>query len=242
MAIQELRESIGEADSRLSGADRESQTISLSQKAYEQIKQKILDLDLPPGSIIDETRLQNELSLGRTPIREALLRLSFEKLVTIIPRRGIFVAEIGITDLQEIFEIRITLEVLAARLAAQRGSEAHWIQIESILNRLSTLEECGSYELTTLDEACHRIMYEAANNELLRDNLNTLYALSHRLWRYLLVRPDGVQSWLKDHQEILEALRVKDSARAGYLIEQHVRSYQESIQAAILRTPLTSKS
>ena len=113
---------------------KESQPLSLSQKAYELIRRRIVDLELLPGAILDEGRLQSELGVGRTPIREALLRLSMERLVTIVPRRGIFVAEIGITDLQQIFEVRILLEAQAARLAARRGSKAHWERMQQLLD------------------------------------------------------------------------------------------------------------
>ncbi len=113
---------------------KDVQPLSLSQKAYELIRRRIVDLELLPGAILDEGRLQSELGVGRTPIREALLRLSMERLVTIVPRRGIFVAEIGITDLQQIFEVRILLEAQAARLAARRGTQAHWERMQQLLD------------------------------------------------------------------------------------------------------------
>ena len=98
---------------------------SLSEQAYEQIRQKIVTLALPPGTVIDEARLQAELGFGRTPIREALKRLELERLVSIIPRRGIFVPPISLTDLQHLYEVRINLECLAAELASQRGTAVH---------------------------------------------------------------------------------------------------------------------
>ena len=82
----------------------------LSQTAYQAIKYKIISLELPPGSVVDEFSLRTELGLGRTPIREALQRLSMEKLVTIVPRRGTFVTQIGLTDLQRLSEARLILE------------------------------------------------------------------------------------------------------------------------------------
>jgi DNA-binding GntR family transcriptional regulator len=110
--------------------------VSLRQRAYERIKKKIVSLELSPGSVIDEAVLQAELDLGRTPIREALQRLSLEKLVVIVPRRGMFVADIGVMDLQRLFEVRVVLECMAARLAAQRGTEQHWQRMEAVLARL----------------------------------------------------------------------------------------------------------
>jgi DNA-binding GntR family transcriptional regulator len=216
------------------------QNLSLSQKAYEMIRARIVNLQIAPGQFLDETRLQSDLGLGRTPIREALLRLSHEKLVTIVPRRGIFVNDIGIEDLQKLFEVRIVLEGLAARLAAQRGTEAHWTQMDLALSRLDQNQSIDNSALLSIDESCHLVLYDAASNEILRDMLTTLYALSKRLWVFLAVTSQDTCSWLMEHAAILDALRTKDAARAGILIEQHIQSYQEHIHAAILGTSLPS--
>jgi len=204
------------------------------------IRGRIVNLQLPPGQILDENRLRIELDLGRTPIREALLRLSHEKLVTIVPRRGIFVNDIGVEDLQQIFEMRIILESLAARLAAQRGTDAHWKQMELALNRLDQHQRTNNLELLSIDETCHLILYDAAKNEFLRDTLTSLYALSKRLWIYLAVSTQDTCSWLMGHTAILDALRTKDAVRAGFLIEQHIQSFQEHIQVAVLGTSTPS--
>ena len=84
----------------------------------------IVTLELAPGSVIDEAELQEELQMGRTPIREALKRLSLESLVSIVPRRGMFVTNIGINDLQRLLEVRLELETLAVRLAAHGDAAA----------------------------------------------------------------------------------------------------------------------
>jgi DNA-binding GntR family transcriptional regulator len=99
-------------------------------KAYQIIKEKIITLELPPGSAIHETALAEELQLGRTPIREALKLLQAEQLVTTVPRRGMFVSSISITDLQQIAEVRMQLEGLAARLAAQRATPEELMALE----------------------------------------------------------------------------------------------------------------
>ena len=219
-------------DSPLDG--KEAHATSLSQRAYEQIRRKIVDLELPPGSILDEGHLQSELNLGRTPIREALLRLSMERLVTIVPRRGIFVAEIGIADLQQIFEVRILLEQTAARLAARRGNKTQWERMEQLLSLVDQGSGDDPEIGLTIDEGFHQIMYEAANNRLLQDYLTTLYALSRRLWRFMSVSQIDLYSRLEELQPIVVALREANSDLAGDLVEAHIRSYQEHIQAVFL--------
>lgn len=210
---------------------------SLSQEAYQTIRQKIIALDLPPGAVIDEARLQAELGLGRTPIREALQRLALEKLVAIIPRRGTFVADIGISDLQRLFEARLVLETLAAQLAAQRGNETHWQAMEAALDRITAGDVADPDLLIAIDEQCHAIMYEAADNKFLQETLTTLYALSLRLWYYALARMGGMRDAILEHRHILAALRRGDAAAAAQLLEAHIHTFQTNIQSVVLGAP-----
>lgn len=209
--------------------------LSLSQKAYEEIRQKIVSLELAPGTVIDEAHLRDELGVGRTPIREALQRLALEKLVTIIPRRGMFVTEIGITDLQRLFEVRLVLEGLAARLAAQRGTREHWNQMEKVLADLPEKEYPADNELLiAIDETCHQIIYEAADNKFLKDTLNTLYNLSLRLWYFALSDIGDMRAAILEHRSILDALRLGDAEKSARLIEVHIQTFQEEIQSVML--------
>jgi DNA-binding GntR family transcriptional regulator len=202
--------------------------VSLSYQAYQQIKQRIVSLELPPGSVLRETDLQQELHLGRTPIREALKRLSLEKLVVIVPRRGMFVSEIGLKDLQQLFEVRLVLESLAARLAAERGTAGHWQKMEAALARLTA--EAKPEALMAIDTECHEIIYEAAQNRFLQDTLITYYALSLRLWYYVLNNLTDMRSTLQEHENILSALRVGDGDLAANLMCNHINTFQAEIQ------------
>jgi DNA-binding GntR family transcriptional regulator len=213
---------------------------SLSQIAYDQIRRKIVSLELPPGGIISEGELQAELGLGRTPIREALQRLSLEKLVIIVPRRGMFVTEIGITDLQRVFEVRMHMETLATRLAARRGTDEHWARMDAVLGVLpgegGPLDASDNEALIEIDEICHHIIYEAADNRFLSDSLTTLYTLSLRLWYYFLSRIGDMRGAILEHRLILEALKSGDSDRAVALMERHLNAFQVEIQAAMMDT------
>ena len=95
---------------------------SQSESAYLRIRERIVSLDMRPGSVVNESRLREELKIGRTPIREALQRLAHENLVRSIPHRGTFVTDVNITDLARITEVRVVLESHAASLAAERLS------------------------------------------------------------------------------------------------------------------------
>ncbi|GAB4443292.1 MAG: GntR family transcriptional regulator [Anaerolineae bacterium] len=208
---------------------------SLSQAAYERIKQQIVSLQLAPGAVIDEATLQAELNLGRTPIREALKRLSLEKLVNIVPRRGMFVTDIGVMDLHYLFEVRVPLESLAARLATQRGTGQHWAQMSAALAQIPPQGiPLANETLIQIDRTCHEIVYQATANKFLQDTLVTMYTLSLRLWYYALAQITDMRSAVLEHAAILNALEQGQADEAARLTERHIRSFQDEIQAAML--------
>ena len=206
---------------------------SLSQQAYESIKRKIIYLELEPGAVIDEITLQKDLNLGRTPIREALKRLEVEQLVTIIPRRGMFVSEISITDLYQIFELRAELETLAVRLAVQRGTDKHWQRMEKILSS-QPWHELSNIDLIEIDDACHRIIFDAAGNRFLAQTLNTYYTLSLRLWYFFLAKIGDMQAAVREHRQIYEAMRSGQADEAARLMKEHLQAFQSEMHAHMI--------
>lgn len=210
--------------------------LSYSEQAYRHIKRQIVSLALGPGAVINEGALQEALGFGRTPIREALQRLSLEKLVTIIPRRGMLVADIGITDLPKLFEMRVVLESLAAKAAARRGRPEHWRRMSAVLEQLPDPNHPDYNEaLITVDQSCHEIIYEAADNPFLADTLTTHYALSLRLWYFFLNEIGDMRGAILEHQQILDALTERDGEEASRLMGQHIQAFQEEIQAVMVR-------
>lgn len=201
---------------------------SLSDQAYEQIRRLIIRLDFPPGAILREDELRERLGIGRTPIREALQRLAREQFVTVVPRRGMFVSGIEVSELSLLYETRAVLEPFAARLAAERGADHHWAAMESVLGQAS---RAGSDEaLLAVDRSCHEILWAAADNRFLVDSLDTLYAQSDRLWHLYLADVADMSHAVAEHVEILAALRSGDPDRAATLVEVHVRAFDEEIR------------
>jgi DNA-binding GntR family transcriptional regulator len=207
--------------------------VNQSEKAYRLIKDKIVRLELRPLAVLNDQVLMDCLHLGRTPIREALHRLATEDLVIIAPRRGMFVADVSITDLQKMFELRILLEGYCAQLAAQRASEAQISEMEDVLSRLDLVTSANSQGLMGIDQRLHQLMYEAANNKFLSDELNRLHTLSMRLWYLALDRLDDLKTSIEEHHQIVQALKEKDGAQAERLIQQHILGFQQRIRAAL---------
>jgi DNA-binding GntR family transcriptional regulator len=205
----------------------------LSDKAYQLIRQKIITLELPPRSAIDEQALIEELQVGRTPIREALQRLAAEDLVSIIPRRGMFVAEISLTDLQKVFELRMLLEGFCARLAAQRATPGQIAMMEAVIEELETVGSGDGIALMVIDERFHELLYEAADNQFLADTLRRLHALSFRIWHLVLDRLGSVRGAMEQHIEITQAIKAQDEARAEALLKQHISEFQQEIKSVL---------
>src|SRR2546426_12218364 len=157
-------------------------TRSQSEEAYQRILERIVRLEMAPGSVVNEARLREELGIGRTPIREALQRLARENLVRSIPHRGTFVTDVNITDLARITEVRVVLEAHAARLAAEKLTTADREAIEGLLELLRPGHATGQRDLMHLDQQIHRLVYRSAHNPFLAATLERYCNPSRRLW------------------------------------------------------------
>ena len=179
---------------------------SQSEAAYLRIRDRIVSLDMPPGSVVQEARLREELEIGRTPIREALQRLALENLVKSIPHRGTFVTDVNITDLARITEVRVVLESHAARLAAERLVGQDRLAIQELLDVLEAGGASDQRELMRLDQQIHRQIYKAARNPFLEATLERYFNLSLRLWYLVLDREVRLREAVTEHVELLRAV------------------------------------
>jgi len=191
----------------------------------------IVRLDLAPGAVIREDSLQQELGLGRTPIREALQRLARDQFVTVISRRGMYVSSIDVGDLALLYETRTILEPYAMRLACARGDDAMCDAMAAVLEQARP----GSSpdELLAIDRHCRELVWAAAGNRFLTDQLDNLYAHSDRLWHLYLGDVAELHDMIAEHREILVALRTRDADRAAHLIEEHMHRFDQQIRAAV---------
>ena len=207
-------------------------SISLSQQAYLQIRDKIVRLQLAPGDVIREDVLQAELGIGRTPIREALQRLARDQFVTVIPRRGMLVSPIDVMELSMLYETRAILEPYAMRLAAVRGKQEHWDAMAAALES-SRRSNVSNSDLMRIDRRCHEIVWDAANNRFLTDTLDMMYAQSDRLWHLYIADVEDMRHALEEHTEMYQALASGDGDLAAKLAEAHVRAFDEEMSLAV---------
>lgn len=206
-----------------------------TQRAYELIWDKITTLELAPGTPINEQQLAQELDMGQVPVREALRLLAHENLVVVTPRHGLYVADVNVSDLEQISEIRLSLESLCARLAAQRATSDDLIVLEALRQEQATVPAEDSHRLFDLDHKFHQAIARAARNKYLAQTLDRLFGLSRRLWYLVLPHLGYLPASVEEHLELVEAIRAGDADRAGQIMHHHV----EEFYAKVLKT-LTS--
>ena len=210
-------------------------TASLADRAYHAIREMIVSVELRPGAVIDERGLMDRLGIGRTPTREALRRLSQERLVEVYPRRGMFVTSVEIRDLASLAEVRSALESHVARLAAERATDEDRNALETLLSELGGQSELDARELMALDERIHRQVYGCAHNPFLEATLEEYYVLALRIWYLALDRAPELEEAVLGHRELLEAIRDGDADRAEATMRRHVLDFEE-----VMRRVLTS--
>jgi DNA-binding GntR family transcriptional regulator len=207
---------------------------SLSDRAYYAIRELIVTLELPPGSVVSERDLMGRLGLGRTPVREALRDLARQQLVDVYPRRGIFVSGVDVGDIAGLSEVRLALESQAARLAAERRNDDDRLATEELLEELErTADEHDERRLIELDQRIHRHVYHCAHNPFLEATLEEYYVLTLRIWFLALDRVERLDDAIREHRELLEAIRDRDAAGAEAVMRLHVTGFERAIRAVL---------
>jgi len=207
--------------------------VSLSEQAFQAIRRMIVTLELAPGAVVRDDLLQQQLGLGRTPIREALQRLVRDQFVTIIPRRGMFVSSVDVSELSMLYETRAILEPYVMRLACARGRNADWEAMAAALARATP--KSSATVLLEIDRECREIVWAAAGNRFLTATLDMLYAQSDRLWHLYLADVSDLDEVIDEHRAIHAALVAGDGERAAALIESHMRAFNDKVADAVRR-------
>jgi len=208
----------------------------IAERAYRDLRDRVVTLRLPPGTVLREDELMAELGIGRTPLREAVKRLALEGFVAVQPRRGTYVTDVDAAEIIHITEVRAELEGYAAELAARRMDATARRRAESLLAQIERLGRGDDNEaLMRLDERVHRLVWEASGNPYLIDTLERYFSLSLRVWYVVLDRVPGLGHAVHDQAELLRALSERDAQRARTIMREHVLAFQREIIAAFSR-------
>lgn len=215
--------------------DVDRETMSLADRAYLAIRDKLIMLDIRPNEAIVESELATELQVGRTPVREALKRLEADRLVVSYPRRGTFATGVDVADLRHISQIRVNLEPVAARTAAETASAEIRSQLLEMAERTSALDvdNIDRHELMRWDLRVHRAVYRAAGNPHLEDVLVRYDNLATRIFCLFLDRLPTVARHVGEHTELLRTIAAGDADAAARIALAHVIGFEESVRAIV---------
>lgn len=214
---------------------------SLSEQACREIRNLIISLKLKPGTQVNKDDLEHKLSIGRTPVREALLRLTTERLLTNVQGRNFFVRQISLEDTKALFEAVMILQRPAASLAARRIQPQDIERLSTINSELkSAMDQRDFLQITLLNSRFHRTIHEAVNNEFLTSSLHILDSQSQRL-AYLCFSKethgnDLTQHFTKviaDHTELIESLRKREEAAAVEVMTRHIHLFNSRVSEYI---------
>jgi DNA-binding GntR family transcriptional regulator len=208
--------------------------VTLTDKAYAQIEEQIVTLQLPPGTVLSELVLAERLGIGRTPIREALHRLSRDGLVNILPRRGVLVSEIDLRSQLRLLEVRRELERLMARGAAERATEEERVQFAEIakgMQRASDKQDDISF--MRLDQQMNSLISLAARNEFASRSMGLMHGLSRRFWYQHYKQAADLPLCARLHAAVAGAIAERDPARAAAASDRLIE-YIESFTRSTL--------
>ncbi|HAE43997.1 MAG TPA: GntR family transcriptional regulator [Lachnospiraceae bacterium] len=200
------------------------------------LRKSILKGELQPGERLMEIQLANKLGVSRTPIREAIRMLEHEGLVVMKPRRGAQVAKITVQELDDVLEVRKSLEMLAIHKACERMTEEDMQAMKDAALRFEKVVCQEKDDLTALaeaDVAFHDTIYCGTRNRRLIQILGNLREQMYRFRIEYLKDEDIRKSLIDEHQEIMNAVERRDISAAVDLIAAHIDKQQKEIKASI---------
>jgi DNA-binding GntR family transcriptional regulator len=206
----------------------------LSERAYYSIKEAIVTFKVRPGEILTTGGLAEQLNISRTPVREALLRLQLDGLVTLLPQKGAEVNNITADDIREIYELRIILESYATEVAVTKLTDADLSNLESIMQTAEDAFQRGERKFAS-DTAreLHNILIAKVNNQRMRKLLDELDDHYKRIRLVSTLIPGRLEKSFEQHKVIVAALKARDSAGSEKAMADHLISVRDETLAAL---------
>lgn len=214
------------------GARRES---SLTDQAYATLRREIITCQLPPDSDVSELELAERLGTSKTPIREALARLSMDGLLEIFPRRGYRIRPVTIKDINDLFAVRSALEQTAASLAARNMTEEDFDLLDELARTSYSVQEENSIDyFIDANRQFHIAIATGSRNPRLISLIINHLEESERFF-YIGVRQRDINTETnQEHTQIVDVLRSRDPGSSGKIMAKHIESTRAGLTAAIL--------
>lgn len=196
---------------------------SLQEKVYEHLKQAILTGEIQPGERLFETRLAESLGVSRIPVREAIRKLERDGLIVAFPRRGIYASSLSPKDIDDVYAVRVVLEGLAARLAAEHRTDEHLAKLDEIVAQMKAQAERGdSAGLFATGRHFHQVVLAASGNMKLPPLMETLQSQIERIRRLRMQVSSRTLDVLQEYVAIADAIRGRQGPAAEAAMRAHV--------------------
>ncbi|MGG3914429.1 GntR family transcriptional regulator [Rossellomorea vietnamensis] len=206
----------------------EEELLSIRERAYIYLKDLILGGEYKPGDRLIEREVASKLNISRTPIREALFRLESQGFVKTVPRKGVIVSNISEEEVIEVFTILSSLEVLAAKLAAQKMDDDIQKEFNDKIEKLEALEKGETEGIDTEHIEMNLLLYKAAKSPKLFQILSGLTDYIQMSASMGYETPGRRKESLKEHIQIMKAVRDKEADMAEYLTKIHIENSKKA--------------
>jgi DNA-binding GntR family transcriptional regulator len=203
---------------------------SLRSRVFNQLQNDILNGLYEPGDSLIETKLSEEMGVSRTPVREAIRQLELEGLVQSFPNKGVVVKGISDQDIEDIYTIRMLIEGLAARWAAEKITPQELEELKEAveLEEFYTLRNDHNH-LLQFDSRFHDIIFKASKSKPLMHTLSTFHHYVQKARSLSMMSPGRAMAVLEEHKAVLQAIIDKDAYKAERLTTEHVKNASSNL-------------
>lgn len=197
---------------------------NLKALAYRKIKERIIECEYAPGTIINEVQICEQLGISRTPVREAISRLESEGFIKVLPKKGIYVIDISLNDVMQIFQVRLEIEPFTLRLAAPRLPREELLAFRERIVKNDTEVHDGF----RLDAALHLFFIEHCGNRFLIDMMRQVFAQNNRVTISTHQNEAALNEQLqKEHLALIDLMLEGRVEEATAAMETHIRSCRQ---------------
>lgn len=208
--------------------------LPLRDVVFQTLREAILKGELKPGERLMELQLASKLGVSRTPIREAIRMLEQEGLAVTIPRKGAEVAKMTEKNMEDVLQIREALDELAVQIACDKMTEQQLVELTFAMKNFENAIQSGNLKkIVEYDVEFHDIIYEATDNPRLVTLLNNLREQIYRYRVEYLKEKENYPMLVKEHEEIVNALKLKKKEDVANAMRKHIRNQAEAVKNII---------
>lgn len=208
---------------------------TLKEQAYRKIEEAIVTLQLPPGSVVSEQAMSDMTGIGRTPIREAIQRLAQERLIVVLPQRGLLIAEMDVRKQLRLLETRREVERLICRSAARRATAPERQRFFALAAEFELEAQSNDDEaFMQSDREFNELCLTAARNEFAEGAMRLMHGLSRRFWYVHYKQAADLPETARRHAAIAHAIAVGDAEGAGKALDHLLDQIEAFTRSTVL--------